>query len=213
MFNWNFSEQETGMIRILLFRNTVCRVGLVLCLWLCLPIPCMADIYKYVDEKGVIHFTNTPSSSKFKIYMKEGVRHKARPRVMDTKAYDPFIQKAASRYGVPFALVKSVIQVESAFNPAAVSPKGARGLMQIMPENDRLLSLSDPFDPVQNIMAGTRYLRQMLDRYQNNVRLALAAYNAGPGAVDRHQQQIPPFTETRDYVRKVLDLYHQHPKS
>ncbi len=128
------------------------------------------------------------------------------PGTHGNNGYDHLIRNAADRYGVPFTLIKAVIQVESDFNPEAVSPKGARGLMQIMPFNFKTLAITDPFDPHQNIMGGTRYLKQLLARYRQQVPLALAAYNAGPDAVDRYRQ-VPPFSETREYVRRVMALY------
>jgi hypothetical protein len=170
-------------------------------------VPAHADIYRYIDSEGVVHFTNTPTASGYELYIRE--QSVFAGRFLDPDTYDDMIRKAENRYGVSFALIKAVIRVESAFNPRAVSVKGARGLMQIMPENDAVLSLADPFDPSQNIMAGTRYLKQLLDRYQHKLPLALAAYNAGPGAVDRYQH-IPPFKETRAYVRKVMDLYSRY---
>ncbi len=166
-----------------------------------------ADIYKYTDTDGVVHFTNTPTTPGYELYIREQSENQGKS--WDSDVYDDFIRNAQRRYGVPFALIKAVIGVESAFNPRAVSAKGARGLMQIMPENDAFLSLADPFDPSQNIMAGTRYLKQLLDRYHQKLSLALAAYNAGPGAVDRYQH-IPPFKETRAYVQKVMALYTRY---
>jgi soluble lytic murein transglycosylase-like protein len=118
--------------------------------------------------------------------------------------------EAARRYGIDPALVLAVVDVESAFRPRAVSPKGAQGLMQLMPGTARELGVQDPFDPGQNLDGGARHLRALLNKYQGDLEKALAAYNAGAGAVERHGG-VPPYAETREYVRKVLGKYREAP--
>lgn len=147
-----------------------------------------------VDGRAVQTFAVVKASS--------GVRV-TRPPDARSAEFDPLIDEHASAHGVDPDLVRAVIQVESAFNPRALSPKGAMGLMQLMPATAADLGVVNPFDPAQNIGGGVRYLRQLLARYDEKVELALAAYNAGPRAVDRYGQAVPPYRETRDYVRKI----------
>ncbi len=171
-------------------------------------IPVQADIYRYIDEKGVMHFTNVPTSSraKYRVFLKE------KPSVIQrysSEKYDELISHASERYGVSFPLLKAIIKAESDFDPYAVSKKGATGLMQIMPQNFKPLGIRDPFDPWQNINAGARYFKQMFDRFKGKLALSLAAYNAGPTAVDRYKT-IPPYEETEEYVRRVMKYYYNY---
>ncbi len=160
-------------------------------------------LYKYVDERGVIHFTDAPTSREFDPIELKDLRQ---PR--SARAFDGVISLVAQRQDVPPALIKAVIHTESNFNPYAVSKKGAQGLMQLMPKTALRLGVDDPFESFQNVEGGVRYLRRLIDRY-GSWRLALAAYNAGPTAVDRYGG-IPPYRETQEYVRRVLAYYQRY---
>lgn len=168
-----------------------------------------AEIFFYKDRDGILHFTNAPTSLKYVSLMSESAGIRA--GVYEAE-YDDVIAEAAQKNGVSFHLIKAIIHVESCFNPNAVSKKGAIGLMQIMPENLNLLNVEDPFDPRDNIMGGAGYLKNLLDRFNNRLDLALAAYNAGPSMVERYKK-IPPFRETQEYVQKVRKFtrYYQNP--
>ncbi len=174
-------------------------------LLLCASAPVLhADIYMYVDKDGNTCFTNlVPQTPRYKVIIKERKRFFG-PR--STSMYDTYIREASRIHDVSFLLLKAIVKVESNFNPKAVSKKGAKGLMQIMPSNFRELGIKDPFDPRENIMGGARYFRQLLDRFNNNIHLALAAYNAGPDSIEP-SGGIPRIPETEDYVRKVMAYY------
>lgn len=159
-----------------------------------------ADIYRYVDNDGVVHFSNVPQDPRFRIYIRTG-RKDATRYIRD---YEDIIKKASDRFGVDGSLIKAVIKAESDFDHLAVSHKGAQGLMQLMPGTAEMMDVNDPFDPEANILGGTRYLGDLLKRFDGDRRLALAAYNAGPERVASYRD-IPPFEETRVFVEKVLE--------
>jgi soluble lytic murein transglycosylase len=190
----------------LLWRAMALMVGLTL-----FVIPAAnADIYVYIDHEGTLHFTNTPTSSQYKVYLRESFP--GHTTSYNVTSYDDVISEAAKRYGLSSSLIKALIHVESYFNPKAVSTKGAIGLMQIMPENLQALNISDPFDPWENIMGGASYLKSMLERFRGELPLALAAYNAGPTVVERYRD-IPPYPETEAYVKKVMRYFRHYKKT
>ena len=197
------------MVRTRTVYSLVGIFGLIFLLFIALP-PLYADIYVYVDSQGVLHFTNVPTSSNYKLFIREKPDRTFNSDV--TGRYDQIITEAAERHGVSFSLLKAMIKIESDFNPRAISKAGAMGLMQIMPENIKTLKIKDPFDPRENIMGGTRYLKQMIDRFNGKLPLALAAYNAGPNIVERYQR-IPPIAETVAYVEAVMKYYSIFKKS
>jgi soluble lytic murein transglycosylase-like protein len=167
-----------------------------------------AEVFRFVAPDGTVHFTNAPTDPR---YRREGLTTNtpvivvSRPLVRPP-LYQREISEASERYGIPEPLIRAVIRVESGFNPRAVSRKGARGLMQLMPETAAILGVSDSFNPGQNIDAGVRHLKGLKERFGDDIRIILAAYNAGENAVVTHRG-IPPFPETRQYVSRVLQLY------
>jgi soluble lytic murein transglycosylase-like protein len=162
------------------------------------------DLYSYVDEDGVTHFSNAPSDGR---YRRVG-RMRSRPvaAVTSKREYDEHITAAAKRYQLPEALLRAVMVAESNLNATAKSSKGAMGLMQLMPGTAKDMFVADAWDPAQNIEGGARYLRILANQYEGDVEKTLAAYNAGPEAV-RRAGGVPNFRETREYVRKVVALY------
>ena len=169
-----------------------------------------ADIYQYVDKGGVVHFSNV--EKKGKIYARSGWLPPTFQRTLSAERftrYDGHIRAAAALYQIPEALVRAVIKVESDFDPGAVSPANARGLMQLIPETAERMMVSDIFDPRQNIFGGVRYLRVLANLFNGNLELTVAGYNAGENAVMRYGG-IPPYPETQDYVGKVLEYYRYY---
>ena len=181
----------------------------------CTPAICGASphIYKYVDADGVAHFTDKPDSNRYQLFnlTSDGLTHSGDrydPRLLARATqYDGIIEAEAKSAGVEPNLLRAVIVVESGFNSRAVSKSGAVGLMQLMPATATRFGVSDRYDPRQNVRGGARYLGFLINRFRQNVRLALAAFNAGEDAVDRSSGQIPPFIETLEYVPKVLKIY------
>ena len=174
--------------------------------------PSHADIYKYEDADGVIHLTNVPSNSKVKYVMLVREKRIIFSPNINVREYDKIIAQAASKFNLDASLIKAVIKAESNFNHRALSPAGAKGLMQLMPKTATALNVNDVFHPENNIEGGARYLRYLLNLYKGNLTLALAAYNAGEGAVAKYNYGVPPYRETQNYVRRVLDLYQSYSK-
>jgi len=175
-----------------------------------------AGIYRYEDEDGVIHFTNCPRDPKFRLYIresKEDVAEESRAvsflSTRELQLYDSLISEFSKKYQVDSALIKAIIRAESGFNAHAISRKGAKGLMQLMPETAIRWNVSNVFSPRENIEGGVRYFKYLLSLFNNDLRLSLAAYNAGENLV-YELGSIPPYRETVDYVRKVLNFYQSY---
>jgi soluble lytic murein transglycosylase-like protein len=170
-----------------------------------------AQIYSWQDANGSLVLSNRPQPGteplrSYAVPRADAVRATRPAAAARTALYDGLIAQHAHINDVRVDLVRAVVQVESGFNPDARSPKGAMGLMQLMPATAREFGVTNAFNPSENVRAGVAYLRQLLDRYQNNEVLALAAYNAGPGAVDKHGQSVPPYRETQHYVSQVNSM-------
>jgi len=176
-------------------------------------VPSYADIYKYEDAEGVLHLTNVPSNPKAKYVMIMKEKRVFFPKGIDIRQYDTIINRAAGKFNLDAALIKAVIKAESNFNYQAVSRAGAKGLMQLMPQTASALKVEDVFHPGDNIEGGARYLRYLLNLYKGNLTLALAAYNAGEGAVAKYNYGVPPYRETQNYVRRVLTFYETFSRS
>jgi soluble lytic murein transglycosylase-like protein len=182
-----------------------------LALLFCFATPAQAQIYSWRDANGLLVLSNQrkPENGDIKTYdvpQAASVRTTGGVPVERSKSFDELIAEHAQRNGVREDLVRAVVQVESAFNPSARSRKGALGLMQLMPATIRQFGVANPFNPAENVKAGVLYLRQLLDRYDNDEQLALAAYNACAGAVEKYGQRVPPYAETQHYVSAVTEM-------
>ena len=187
--------------------------------------PAQADIYSYKDERGVVHFTNiNPHDKRWKMVRKEegapsngqpiigggrGVGGLFMPAQADILRYSTLIESASRTHGVDPNLVHAVITAESGYNARALSKAGAQGLMQLMPDTARRYGVQNSWDPAQNINGGVAYLKDLLQMFEGNLELAVAAYNAGENAVIRYGRKIPPYAETVHYVPKVLGFYRK----
>lgn len=179
-----------------------------------------ADIYKYVDKYGRVILTDKPKNNNYKRLVKTWKGWEERKSQVDydefaanKKKFSATIEFYASRYSLPISLLHAVITAESAYDPNAISRAGAVGLMQLMPETAKRYGVSNRRNPSDNVNGGTRYLRDLLRMFNNNVVLALAAYNAGEGAVKKHGNKVPPYNETRNYVKKVIAYYKEYRES
>jgi soluble lytic murein transglycosylase len=176
------------------------------------PVVSGADIYRYVDGDGVVHFSNTQPDEKFTLYLREGP--KAAPRapasaIPEASWMTGYVDRFSRANDLPPALVHAIIKAESNGQRKAVSRKGAMGVMQLMPFTSKRLRVADPFDPIENIEGGVKYIKELLVTFEGNLTNTVAAYNAGPAAV-RKYGGVPPYQETRLYVRRVMDLYRQY---
>lgn len=190
---------------------------LILCFMFIVSMSAQADIYKYVDKHGRVILTDKPAHSGYKRLVKTWKgweEEKKLPKnfnwIKNQKKFDPTIRSVAKIYQLPHTLLHAVITAESSYDPDAISRAGAVGLMQLMPETAKQYGVSNRRDPKQNIYGGSRYLRYLLKLFKNDLSLALAAYNAGEGTVKRYGNKIPPYKETRNYVKKVIKYYKKY---
>jgi soluble lytic murein transglycosylase-like protein len=188
----------------------VLRIFLIISVLFC-PTIIRADIYRYLDEDGVVHFTNTPGKATAALYIREAPP--PRPAKASSWKGETWMMDYAERYSrahnLSPALIKAIIRAESNGERFAVSPKGAQGMMQLMPFTSKRLNVSDPFDPIENIEGGVLYIKELLGTFGGNLVHAVAAYNAGPAAVKKYGG-IPPYPETRLYVQRVMNYYRQY---
>lgn len=171
-----------------------------------------ADVYKYTAPDGRVYYTDRPEHKKYKLIIRSkprGYQTSFKHLKANKRKYTPLIEEAAIKHGIDPKLVHAVIYAESAYNATAVSSAGAVGLMQLMPGTAQQYGALNRKDPKQNIFAGTQYLKYLLDLFKDDLRLSIAAYNAGENAVKKYNNQIPPYPETQKYVKEVLRLYQK----
>jgi len=186
------------------------RIFLIISCLVC-PSILLADIYRYVDKDGVVHFTNTQCDAECELYLREAPPETPRAgRGGVSQAWmEEYVERFSRAHKLSPALVKAIIKAESNGERFAVSPKGAQGMMQLMPFTSKRMKVSDPFDPVENIEGGVKYIKELMGTFRGNLVHTVAAYNAGPEAV-RKYGGVPPYKETRQYVKRVLDFYRQY---
>jgi soluble lytic murein transglycosylase-like protein len=182
--------------------------------------PARATVYTFTDASGITHFTNVPSDPRYAGMARAPYRVSAYKSVKTSSGYPaasdryaPLVEKVAREHSVDRALLQAMIAAESGFDPYAVSPKGAIGLMQLMPETARRYGVRNPYDPADNIRGGAKYLRDLMRKFNNDLSLTLAAYNAGEDAIVQYGNRIPPYRETLQYVPRVLTLYREYQRS
>ncbi len=189
----------------MIFSRISWGAALILVLSLFMSITAWADIYRYVDKNGVWHFTNIKTDRRYTIFIRSARKTPAEY----IKEYGSIINQASKRFGIDAHFIRAIIKAESGFDHKATSSKGAQGLMQLMPGTANDMAVEDPFDPEENIFGGTRYFSLLLKRFKNDKILALAAYNAGPEAVESYKG-VPPFPETKAFVKRVMDYYETY---
>ncbi|MCU7932484.1 MAG: lytic transglycosylase domain-containing protein [Candidatus Thiodiazotropha sp. (ex Codakia rugifera)] len=190
----------------------------ILILWVCLCIPLSveAEIFKYRGSDGGIHFTDKPMKGNYRLLWRSGKNRNRNSnysleRMRKNKAkVTPLIENIAKELHLHPGLLHAVVRVESAYNPKAISRKGAQGLMQLMPATANRYGVNDSYDPKQNLQGGAQYLRDLLKLFEFDIKLALAAYNAGENAVFKYGKKIPPYPETQNYVKKVLNEFERN---
>ena len=211
------------VLMVLRVKNIVCYLAFLAVSMLALDAP--ADIYSYTDKNGTVHFTNSrpkgKNSKKFKVYLKTPKNRMARPGVVPIPArstdparysrFDASIKEASRTHTIPEYFIRAVIRVESDYDPRVVSVAGAQGLMQLMPGTAKRMGCKNSFDPHQNIMGGTRYLRHLANMFGGDMVLTIAGYHAGEGAV-RKYNGVPPYNSTKGYIQKVLKFYYRFKK-